>query len=91
MAGRDPEEFPDADDVVLDRVPNRHLAFGSGPHRCLGSHLARIELKVALEEIHRRLPDYELVAGEPPVLKLHQVKGVERLKLRFTPEDKGAG
>jgi cytochrome P450 len=90
-AGRDPEEFPDADDVVLDRVPNRHLAFGSGPHRCLGSHLARVELKVALEEIHRRLPDYELVAGEPPVLKLHQVKGVERLKLRFTPEDRGAG
>ena len=89
-AGRDPEEFPDADDVVLDRVPNRHLAFGSGPHRCLGSHLARVELKVALEEIHRRLPDYELVAGEPPVLRLHQVKGVERLKLRFTPEDRGA-
>jgi cytochrome P450 len=89
-AGRDPEEFPDADDVVLDRVPNRHLAFGSGPHRCLGSHLARVELKVALEEIHRRLPDYELVAGEPPVLRLHQVKGVERLKLRFTPEERGA-
>jgi len=89
-AGRDSEEFPDADDVILDRVPNRHLAFGSGPHRCLGSHLARVELKVALEEIHRRLPDYELVAGEPPVLKLHQVKGVERLKLRFTPEGREA-
>ena len=90
-AGRDPEEFPDADEVILDRDPNRHLAFGSGPHRCLGSHLARIELKVALEEIHRRLPDYQLVGGEPPVLKLHQVKGVERLKLRFTPEHQEAG
>lgn len=85
-AGRDPEEFPDADQVILDRDPNRHLAFGSGPHRCLGSHLARVELKVALEEIHRRLPDYQLVADDPPVLKLHQVKGVDRLKLRFTPE-----
>jgi cytochrome P450 len=85
-AGRDPEEFTDADQVILDRDPNRHLAFGSGPHRCLGSHLARVELKVALEEIHRRLPDYQLVADDPPVLKLHQVKGVDRLKLRFTPE-----
>jgi cytochrome P450 len=85
-AGRDPEEFPDADEVVLDRDPNRHLAFGSGPHRCLGSHLARVELRVALEEIHRRLPDYALDPAEPPLLKLHQVKGVDRLKLRFTPE-----
>jgi cytochrome P450 len=89
-AGRDPEEFPDADEVILDRMPNRHLAFGSGPHRCLGSHLARIELKVALEELHRRLPDYELVPGEQPILRLHQVKGVHRLKLRFTPEGGGA-
>jgi cytochrome P450 len=85
-AGRDPEEFASADEVILDRDPNRHLAFGSGPHRCLGSHLARVELNVALEELHRRLPDYELVPEEPPVLKLHQVKGVDRLKLRFTPE-----
>jgi cytochrome P450 len=89
-AGRDSDEFPDADEVVLDRDPNRHLAFGSGPHRCLGSHLARVELKVAMEEIHRRLPDYELVAADPPVLKLHQVKGVDRLKLRFTPEGRTA-
>ena len=75
-----------ADEVILDRSPNRHLAFGSGAHRCLGSHLARVELNVALEELHRRLPDYELVPEDPPVLKLHQVKGVERLRLRFTPE-----
>jgi len=85
-AGRDPEEFPDADKVILDRDPNRHLAFGSGPHRCLGSHLARVELRVALEELHRRLPDYALDPAEPPILKLHQVKGVDRLTLRFTPE-----
>ncbi len=85
-AGRDPEEFPDAEEVILDRTPNRHLAFGSGPHRCLGSSLARVELKVAFEEFHRRLPDYELVADDPPVLRLHQVKGVNRMRLRFTPE-----
>ncbi|MGH8998476.1 MAG: cytochrome P450 [Acidimicrobiia bacterium] len=85
-AGRDEDEFPDAESVRLDREPNRHLAFGSGPHRCLGSHLARVELRVALEELHRRIPDYRLVPEPPPILKLHQVKGVERLHLRFTPE-----
>lgn len=85
-AGRDPGEFDHADEVIFDRTPNRHLAFGSGAHRCLGSHLARIELRVALEELHRRLPDYELVPEDPPRLKLHQVKGVERLTLRFAPE-----
>jgi cytochrome P450 len=86
-AGRDPEEFDDAEEVVLDREPNRHLAFGSGPHRCLGSHLARVELKVALEELHRRIPDYRLRPERPPVVKLHQVKSVASLPLRFTPAE----
>ena len=85
-AGRDPEVFPDSEEVILDRQPNRHMAFGSGPHRCLGSHLARVELRVALEELHRRIPDYALVPERPPALKLHQVKGVESLPLHFTPE-----
>ena len=43
---------------------NRHLAFGGGAHRCLGSHLARMELRVALEEWHRRIPDYQIKPGE---------------------------
>jgi cytochrome P450 len=57
---RDPNEFPDADRVVIDREVNRHMAFGAGPHRCLGSHLARQELLVGLVEWHKRIPDYEL-------------------------------
>jgi cytochrome P450 len=61
-ANRDPEEFPDADRVVIDRKPNRHLAFGAGPHRCLGSHLARQELLIGLTEWHKRIPDYHLDA-----------------------------
>lgn len=56
-----PEDRPA--DVVLDRWPNRHTIFGLGPHRCVGSHLARAELRIALEEWHRRIPNYRLVPG----------------------------
>ena len=56
-ANTDEDEFADADEVRFDREANRHLAFGGGIHRCLGSHLARLELRVALREWHRRIPD----------------------------------
>jgi cytochrome P450 len=59
-ACRDPEVFPGGDKVIIDRSPNNHIAFGAGPHRCVGSHLARRELRVALEEWHRRIPDYRI-------------------------------
>ncbi len=62
-ANRDPAMFPDADRVVLDRQENRHAAFGIGIHRCVGSNLARMELRVAIEEWLGRIPDYR-VAGE---------------------------
>jgi cytochrome P450 len=62
-ANCDEAEFSDSADVMLDRETNRHLAFGGGPHRCLGSHLARMELRVALEEFHKRIPEYEIVEG----------------------------
>jgi cytochrome P450 len=60
-ANRDPEVFPDADQVILDRQQNRHLAFGAGIHRCAGSNLARMELRVAVEEWLARIPEFELV------------------------------
>jgi cytochrome P450 len=85
-ANRDAEEFDDPDELQLERHPNRHLSFGSGPHRCLGSHLARIELSLALEELHRRIPDYDLISEEPPLLHATQVRGCMRLPIRFTPE-----
>ena len=62
----DPGEFEDADVVNLERERNRHLGFGGGAHRCLGSHLARMELRVALEEWHRRIPEYAIKPGETP-------------------------
>ena len=84
-ANRDAEEFDSPAELDIQRHPNRHLSFGGGPHRCIGSHLARIELKLALEELHRRIPDYRLVDGDPPILHASQVRGCIRLPISFTP------
>ena len=62
-ANRDPEAFDRPGEMVLERHPNRHLTFGVGGHRCLGSHLARVEMRVVLAETLRRLGDYT-VLGE---------------------------
>ena len=62
-ANRDPREFDRAGEVVIDREVNRHIAFGAGPHRCLGSHLARQELRVAMEMWHERIPHYRIAEG----------------------------
>jgi cytochrome P450 len=67
-ANRDPREFDRPAEFVPDRTVNRHLAFGAGPHRCLGSHLARVELVVVLEEWLARIPEFEpdeAAGGEP--------------------------
>jgi cytochrome P450 len=66
-ANTDETAFEEAHRVDFDREANRHIAFGAGPHRCLGSHLARMELRIALEEWHRRIPDYAIKPGEKPV------------------------
>jgi cytochrome P450 len=75
-ANVDPTEFEDSFEVRFDREVNRHLAFGGGVHRCLGSHLARRELRVALREWHRRIPEYEIKPGleleYPPGLRMVQ-------------------
>ena len=79
-ANVDPAVFPDGFDVRFDRDANPHIAFGGGVHRCLGSHLARRELRVALREWHRRIPDYELKPG----IELEYASGlrtVENLEL----------
>ena len=65
-ANVDPAEFPDATRVDFERENNRHLAFGAGAHRCLGSHLARMELRAALEEWHKRIPEYGIKPGAVP-------------------------
>jgi cytochrome P450 len=66
-ANLDGSTHPDPMEVKFDRKPNRHIAFASGIHRCLGSHLARLELRCALEEFHRRITDYQVTPGDSPV------------------------
>ncbi len=74
-ANRDPEAFPDADQVVIDRLDNRHVAFGVGIHRCAGSNLARMELRVALEEWLARIPEFHLEDGALVTWAGGQVRG----------------
>ncbi len=82
-ANRDPEVFEDADRVILDREINRHVAFGSGIHRCAGSNLARMELQVALEEWLVRIPEFRLAEGTAVTWAGGQIRGPRRLPVVF--------
>jgi hypothetical protein len=82
-ANRDGAEFPDPDVVKLDRVNNRHAAFGLGIHRCLGSNLARMELTVALQEWMARYPEFELADPAGVVWSGGQVRGPRALPIRI--------
>jgi cytochrome P450 len=81
-ANRDPAFFADPDIVRLDRENNRHAAFGLGIHRCLGSNLARMELRVALEEWMARYPDFELAEPDAVTWSAGQVRGPRTLPVR---------
>ena len=82
-ANLDPAEFENADQVLIDRAENRHAAFGLGIHRCLGSNLARLELRVAVEEFIKRFPDFELAHGEEGVVwSVGQIRGPRQLPVR---------
>lgn len=76
-ATRDPRQFPAADRVDIARSPNRHIAFGASGHRCLGSHLARAELRTAITAWHRRIPDYRIADGGPPPARGGQISLLE--------------
>ena len=85
-ANHDEREFgPTAEEFDLHRRPERHLAFGYGAHFCLGAALARLEGRVALEEIHRRLPDYEIDHDAKVRFHSSNVTGWSSLPIRFTP------
>jgi hypothetical protein len=82
-ANRDPSVFTDADRVVLDRGENRHVAFGLGIHRCLGSNLARMELQVALEQWMARYPEFELTDHAAVTWSAGQVRGPRTVPVRI--------
>ncbi|HMC42561.1 MAG TPA: cytochrome P450, partial [Acidimicrobiales bacterium] len=82
-ANRDPAAFENADQVIIDRDPNRHAAFGLGPHRCAGSHLARMELRVALEVWLDAFPVFHL--DDPDAVRWSggQVRGPRILPVKI--------
>jgi cytochrome P450 len=85
-ANRDPEAFEDADEFVIDRQRNRHLAFGLGIHRCAGSNLARMELRVAIEEWLARIPEFKLSDPDGVRWSTGQVRGPRELPVRILQE-----
>ncbi len=85
-ANRDEAVFEDPDRLLVDRSPNPHLAFGVGPHVCMGINLARLEIRVLFEELIRRFPDMTVVPGAVPTYADHAlVHAIEALPVAFTP------
>ena len=84
-ANLDPSTFDDPLTVDFGREANRHIAFASGFHRCLGSHLARMELRAALETLHERIPDYTLDPDVTPGYHNAGIRNVDPLPLVFQP------
>jgi cytochrome P450 family 142 subfamily A polypeptide 1 len=88
-ANRDAEVFEDPDVFRVDRNPH-HLGFGIGTHFCLGANLARMEMRVAFEELLRRLPDMEYADDGPVIRPSALVRSCTRMRVRFSPESGGA-
>jgi cytochrome P450 len=84
-ANRDADVFEDPDAFRAERNPH-HLGFGIGSHFCLGANLARMEMRVAFEELLRRVPDMEYAGGGPVVVPAALVRNCTEMKVRFTPE-----
>jgi cytochrome P450 len=80
-ANRDPRVFENPDEVILDRAKNPHIAFGVGIHRCAGSNLARMEMKVAIEEWLKRIPDFKLEDPDGVTWAGGQVRGPRKMGL----------
>ena len=82
-ANRDPQKFENPDEVILDRKINPHIAFGVGIHRCAGSNLARMEMKVAIEEWLKRIPQFRLEDPEAVTWAGGQVRGPRKCAVVF--------
>ncbi|BBY75500.1 cytochrome P450 [Mycolicibacterium parafortuitum] len=88
-ANRDEQQFPDADRCILDRRENRHLGFGAGVHRCLGSNLARLEFQVGLERVLTRMPDFILAPDRQAKFHGNSVtRGFRSVPVVFTASER---
>jgi cytochrome P450 len=86
-ANRDEAQFENPDELILDRKPNRHMTFGIGGHRCLGSTLARAELRIALTSVLKRIPDYDVVEDQVEYPRsIGIIAGIKRIPIRFSPQ-----
>jgi cytochrome P450 len=86
LTNHDPEAFPSPDDILLDRFPNRHAAFGLGVHRCIGSNLARMSFKTMIREVLTRVPDYEIRhEGIVRYEDVGTINGYQHLPATFSP------
>jgi cytochrome P450 len=83
-ANRDPDQFADPDKLDLSRSPNEHIAFGGGPHVCLGQHIARLEIDAILVEVLTRMKELAIV-GEPQWLASNFISGPRTMPVRFSP------
>lgn len=83
MSGIDPRAFENPDEVDFERTSTRQLVFGVGPHRCIGMHLSRRVIKVAVEEWHARRPRYRLVPGTAPARHYTTIRGYHSLELTW--------
>jgi cytochrome P450 family 142 subfamily A polypeptide 1 len=84
-ANRDPAVFADPERLDVRRDPNPHLAFGFGPHFCLGASLARVELQMMFSELLRRLPDLHSAGRPSPRRSSNFISGPEAMPVQFTP------
>jgi cytochrome P450 len=90
-ANRDTKQFPEPDRCILDRRENRHIGFGAGVHRCLGSNLARLEFHVGLDRVLARMPDYALVPGAESMFHGNSVtRGYRQIPVAFSRGKKSA-
>ncbi len=83
-ANRDAAKFTSPDKLDLSRTPNEHIAFGTGPHGCLGQHIARIEIDAILHEVLTRMDDLK-IEGAPEWLASNFISGPKHLRVRFRP------
>jgi cytochrome P450 len=85
LVSRDPSQFANPDAFLPDRSPNKHLVLGLGLHRCIGAHLVRVEVNAVMDELLKRMPEFELDLASPPIWISGQTSGFSSVHVTFPP------